>query len=185
MSEDTNVAERAARIGIVTTSDRASSGTYADRSGPAIREWLTSALQTPWREEYRLIPDDQATIAETFRTLSDELGCDLVLATGGTGPSPRDVTPEALAEVAEREFPGFGELMRKVSLEQVPTAILSRQSAATRGKTLFILLPGKPQAIDVCLNAVFPAVPYCIELMGGAYIETKPEVIEAFRPKKK
>lgn len=177
--------KQTAHIGIVTISDRASSGTYEDRSGPAIRAWLNRTLTSPWKEAYRVIPDDQATIEDTFCDLSDQQGCSLVLATGGTGPSPRDVTPEALRNIAEKEFAGFGELMRRVSLEQVPTAILSRQTAASRGSALFILLPGKPQAIDVCLNSVFAAVPYCVDLLGGAYLETDPEVIAAFRPKKK
>lgn len=174
-----------AHIGVVTVSDRASRGEYEDRSGAAIRAYLDEVLTTPYEVHYRLIPDEQDRIEATFVELADEVGCSLVLATGGTGPAPRDVTPDAMERVCPRLMPGFGELMRKVSLEQVPTAILSRQEAAIRGRTLFVLLPGKPQAISVCLDAVFPAVPYCIDLIGGAWLDTDPERIATFRPKPK
>ena len=171
------------RIGILTLSDRASSGSYEDRSGPAIAAYLDEVLQQPFESCYRLIPDDRALIEATLIELIDREGCSLVLTTGGTGPAARDVTPEATRAVADRELPGFGELMRLRSLEQVATAILSRQTAATRGSALIINLPGKPQAIALCLDAVMPAVPYCIDLIGGARLETRPERLVAFRPK--
>jgi len=173
-----------ARIGILTISDRASQGTYEDLSGPAIRAWLTRALTTPWEADYRVIPDGIDSVRDTLLELCDGAGLDLILTTGGTGPAPRDLTPEAMAAVIEKPLPGFGEQMRRVSLDGgVPTAILSRQEAGTRGKTLIINLPGKPAAIDVCLGAVFPAVPYCLDLIGAARIETDPAVVKAFRPK--
>jgi molybdopterin adenylyltransferase len=172
-----------ARIGIVTVSDRASAGTYQDLSGPAIRETLQSFLNSPWEECYRLIPDEGPVIEKTLRQLSDEEGCCLVLTTGGTGPAPRDVTPEATEAVCQKLMPGFGELMRAVSLRYVATAILSRQTAGIRGRTLIVNLPGKPKSIRECLEAVFPAIPYCIDLLGGAYLETDESVIKAFRPK--
>ena len=171
------------RIGILTLSDRASSGSYEDRSGPAIAAYLDEVLQPPFETCYRLIPDDRELIEATLIELIDRQGCSLVLTTGGTGPAARDVTPEATRAVADRELPGFGELMRLRSLEQVATAILSRQTAATRGSALIINLPGKPQAIALCLDAVMPAVPYCIDLIGGARLETRPERLVAFRPK--
>jgi molybdopterin adenylyltransferase len=171
-----------ARIGIVTLSDRASSGVYEDLSGPAIREYLTETLTSPWEAIARLIPDDQPTIERALIELCDTEGCCLVVTTGGTGPAPRDVTPEATEAVCARMMPGFGELMRKVSLEKVPTAILSRQTAGIRGGSLIINLPGKPKSIRECLGAVFPAVPYCIDLIGGPRLETNPEVCRAFRP---
>ncbi len=174
-----------ARIGIVTVSDRASRGEYEDRSGAAIRAWLEATLTTPWHAVYRLVPDEEPQIEQAFVELADEVGCSLVLATGGTGPAPRDVTPDVLERVCPRLMPGFGELMRRVSLEQVPTAILSRQDAAIRGRTLFVLLPGKPQAIEVCLGAVFPAIPYCIDLIGGAFLDADPDRVKTFRPKAK
>lgn len=170
-------------IGIVVVSDRASRGDYEDRSGPAMTAYLGEVLTTTWRQEYRLIPDERAGIAACLIELADVVECGLVLISGGTGPAPRDVTPEATADVCERILPGFGELMRSVSLAEVPTAILSRQIAATRGRTLMINLPGRPSAIRTCLNAVFAAVPYCIDLIGGARLETDPERIAAFRPK--
>lgn len=170
-------------IGIVIVSDRASRGVYEDRGGPAIREYLAAALTTPWRAEYRLVPDEREGIAACLRSLADEVRCPLVLVSGGTGPAPRDVTPEATADVCERVLPGFGEAMRTASLREVPTAILSRQMAGTRGATLIINVPGRPSSIKTCLDAVFPAVPYCIDLIGGARIETDPAVVMAFRPK--
>ena len=172
-----------ARIGMVVTSDRASAGTYEDRGGPAIRDTLNAYLTSPWEERYRLIPDDYATIVSTLTELCDREGCDLVVTTGGTGPSPRDVTPEATEAVCQRMLPGFGELMRATSLKIVPTAILSRQTAGIRGRSLIINLPGKPSSIRECLDAVFPAVPYCLDLMGATRLETDPAVMPVFRPK--
>jgi molybdopterin adenylyltransferase len=171
-----------ARIGILTVSDRVSRGEYQDRSGPAIREVLQSYLTSEWEPVARVIPDERDAIETVLAALCDESGCCLVVTTGGTGPAPRDVTPEATLAVAGREMPGFGELMRAVSLRHVPTAILSRQTAAIRGTTLIVNLPGKPAAIKECLDAVFPAIPYCIDLIGGPFLETNPEVIEVFRP---
>ncbi len=171
------------RIGIVTVSDRASAGTYQDLSGPAIREALQAFLQSPWEECYRLIPDEGPVIEATLRELCDAEGCCLVLTTGGTGPALRDVTPEATEAVCEKLLPGFGEQMRAVSLRYVPTAILSRQTAGIRGASLIVNLPGKPKSIRECMEAVFPAVPYCVDLIGGAYLETNPSVVKAFRPK--
>jgi molybdopterin adenylyltransferase len=172
-------------IGVVTASDRASAGVYQDESGPAIAAYFHKILTSPFRIERRVIPDGFESVRDTLIELADVVGCDLVVTTGGTGPSPRDLTPEATLAAAPRELPGFGELMRKVSLEQVPTAILSRQLAAHRGKCLIINLPGKPAAIELCLDAVMPAVPYCLDLIGAAYIETDPARIVAFRPKGK
>lgn len=172
-----------ARIGIVTISDRASAGTYEDLSGPAIRETLDAFLASPWEACYRLIPDEQPLIEATLKQLIDEEGCCLVLTTGGTGPALRDVTPEATEAVCEKLMPGFGEQMRAVSLRYVPTAILSRQAAGIRGKGLIVNLPGKPKSIRECLEAVFPAIPYCIDLLGGPYLETDPAVMKVFRPK--
>ncbi len=176
-------ADRPARVGIVVTSDRASAGTYQDLGGPAIRAALTAYLTSPWSDVYRLIPDDGATIADTLRELCDREACDLVVTTGGTGPAPRDVTPEATEAVCDKLLPGFGEQMRAASLRVVPTAILSRQTAGIRGRSLIINLPGKPKSIRECLDAVFPAVPYCLDLIGAARLETDPSVIAAFRPK--
>ncbi len=172
-------------IGVLTISDRASRGEYEDISGKAIIEYLEEVIKTPFRVEYKVIPDEREVIEKTLIEMADDLGCSLVLTTGGTGPAPRDVTPEATESVCEKMMPGFGELMRKVSLEQVPTAILSRQTAGIRGKCLIINLPGKPQSIRLCLNAVFPAIPYCIDLIGGAFIDTHEDKVKAFRPKKK
>lgn len=169
-------------IGIVTISDRASQGTYQDRSGPAIREWLQSVLCVPWFEHYRLIPDEQEQIEQHLIELCDQLGCSLVVTTGGTGPALRDITPEATEKVCQKMLPGFGESMRAVSLQSVPTAILSRQTAGVRGSSLILNLPGKPAAIAECLRAVFPAVGYCIDLVGGAYLDTDPTQIKTFRP---
>ena len=173
---------RPAVIGVVTASDRASAGVYADESGPAIAAYLERVLTTPFRIERRVIPDGFESVRDTIIDLADRAGCDLIVTTGGTGPSPRDLTPEATLAAAPRELPGFGELMRKVSLAQTPTAILSRQIAAHRGKCLVINLPGKPAAIELCLDAVMPAVPYCLDLIGAAYIETDPSRVKAFRP---
>ena len=170
-------------IGVVTVSDRASRGEYEDKGGPAIEAALARILASPWRAERRLVPDEQPLIEAALRDLADEVGCPLIVTTGGTGPAPRDVTPEATVAVCERLLPGFGELMRAVSLRVVPTAILSRQVAGTRGRSLVVNLPGKPSAIDDCLEAVFPAIPYCIDLMGGARLETNPDACVAFRPK--
>lgn len=174
-----------ARIGIVTVSDRASRGDYEDKGGPAIRAWLERALTSPWQPVARLIPDERAQVEATLKALCDEEGCCLVVTTGGTGPAPRDVTPEATEAVIEKLMPGFGEQMRAVSLRHVPTAILSRQLAGIRGQSLIINLPGKPAAIGECLDAVFPAVPYCIDLIGGPFITTDETVVKAFRPKAK
>lgn len=172
-----------ARIGILTISDRASAGAYEDKSGPAIEAWLRRAISTPWEADYRVIPDGLDSVRDTLIYLCDVERLDLVLTTGGTGPAPRDLTPEAMAAVVEKPLPGFGEQMRRISLTEVPTAILSRQEAGVRGKTLIINLPGKPASISVCLDAVFPAVPYALDLIGAARIETHAEVIAAFRPK--
>ena len=181
------------RIGIVSISDRASSGVYEDKGLPALREWLSRALLNPIEWEPRLIPDEQAVIAATLRELVDDAGCDLVLTTGGTGPAPRDVTPEATLAVADKEMPGFGEQMRRIGLAFVPTSILSRQVAVIRGKALVINLPGQPKAIAETLEGlpgatpplpgIFAAVPYCIDLIGGPYLETDAAVCAAFRPK--
>lgn len=174
-----------ARIGIVTLSDRASAGVYEDLSGKAIDEALTAWLATPWEKRYRLIPDDRPTIEATLIELVDVEGCSLVVTTGGTGPAPRDVTPEATEAVCEKMMPGFGELMRQVSLKSVPTAILSRQTAGIRKQALIVNLPGKPAAIRECLEAVFPAIPYCIDLIGGAFLEGTASAPKVFRPKAK
>jgi len=170
-------------IGVVTVSDRAFRGIYEDKGGPAIEAELAQILSTPWRAERRLVPDEGPQIEAALRDLADGMRCPLIVTTGGTGPAPRDVTPEATEAVCERLLPGFGELMRAVSLNSVPTAILSRQIAGTRGASLIINLPGKPSAIAECLGAVFAAIPYCIDLIGGPRIETDPSVCKAFRPK--
>ena len=171
-------------IGLVSISDRASAGVYKDEGIPALKEWLRSAIRSPeWRDETRLIADEQPVIEATLKELVDRKGCSLVLTTGGTGPAPRDVTPEATLAVAEKLMPGFGEQMRAVSLKYVPTAILSRQVAVIRGKALIINLPGQPKAIRETLDGVFAAVPYCVDLIGGPYIETDEAVVKAFRPK--
>ena len=171
-------------IGLVSISDRASAGVYKDEGIPALKEWLKSAIRSPeWRDETRLIADEQPVIEATLKELVDQKGCNLVLTTGGTGPAPRDVTPEATLAVADKVMPGFGEQMRAVSLKYVPTAILSRQVAVIRGKALIINLPGQPKAIRETLDGVFAAVPYCVDLIGGPYIETHETVVKAFRPK--
>lgn len=182
-------------IGLVSVSDRAAQGVYRDEGIPALRDWLASAIATPWRYEERLIADDQATIERTLIELSDDAGCHLILTTGGTGPAPRDVTPEATLAVGNKAMPGFGEQMRQISLHFVPTAILSRQTAVIRGKTLILNLPGQPKSIRETLAGlkdddggqivagIFAAIPYCIDLIGGPYVETHDSVVRAFRPK--
>ncbi len=172
-----------ARIGIVTVSDRASAGVYEDISGKAIIETLNDYLTSDWAPEYLVIPDEQPLIEQSLKTLADEKGCCLIVTTGGTGPAKRDVTPEATEAVCDRMMPGFGELMRNESLKYVPTAILSRQTAGLRGSCLIINLPGKPKAIRQCLDAVFPAVPYCIDLMEGPFLECNEDIIKPFRPR--
>jgi molybdopterin adenylyltransferase len=172
-----------ARIGVVTISDRASRGEYEDKGGPAIRECLTEILSSPWEPVARVIPDERPVIEETLRDLADREGCCLIVTTGGTGPARRDVTPEATEAVCEKMLDGFGEQMRAVSLKVVPTAILSRQVAGIRGKSLIVNLPGKPSAIRDCLMAVFPAIPYCVDLIEGPYLTTNENVVKAFRPK--
>jgi molybdopterin adenylyltransferase len=170
-------------IGLVSISDRASAGVYEDKGIPGLTDWFGAALTTPWRMETRLIPDEQALIERTLIELVDSVRCHLVLTTGGTGPATRDVTPEATLAVAHKVLPGFGEQMRQVSLRYVPTAILSRQVGVIRGGALILNLPGQPKAIKETLDGVFPAVPYCIDLIGGPYIETRDEVCKVFRPK--
>ena len=184
-----------ARIGLVAASDRASQGVYRDEGIPALEQWLTGALFNPLTFERRLIPDERASIEATLKELVDECACDLVITTGGTGPAPRDVTPEATLAIADREMPGFGEQMRRISLEFVPTAILSRQVAVIRKRALILNLPGQPKSIRETLEGlksaegkplvagIFAAVPYCIDLIGGPYLETRAEVVKAFRPK--
>jgi len=174
-----------AKIGIVTVSDRASRGEYVDRGGPALNDYLSETLTSPWQAESRLISDDCGVIESTLIELADEVGCCLIVTTGGTGPALRDVTPEATEAVCEKMMPGFGEQMRSVSLRYVPTAILSRQTAGIRGSCLIVNLPGSPKAIGECLDAVFAAVPYCIDLIDGPFVETNPERIVAFRPGQK
>ncbi len=173
------------KIGVVTASDRASAGIYDDISGKAIMETMQAYLQNELEFVYRCIPDEQSEIEKALKELAYDEGCDLIVTTGGTGPAPRDVTPEATEAVCQKMMPGFGELMRQVSLKYVPTAILSRQTAGICHKSLIINLPGKPKSIRECLDAVFPAVPYCIDLIGGRYMVTDESVIKAFRPKGK
>lgn len=170
------------RIGIVTVSDRASRGEYEDLGGPAMRSWLEKALASEWEAVPRMVPDEQNQIEAVLRDLCDNEGCCLVVTTGGTGPAKRDVTPEATEVVCDKILDGFGELMRSVSLQFVPTAILSRQIAGIRGESLIVNLPGKPAAIADCLNAVFPAVPTCITLIDGPWLETNDDFVKAFRP---
>ena len=184
-------------IGLLSISDRAAQGVYADQGIPALEEWFGRALSSRWRAEKRLIADDRATIEGTLIELVDEVGCQLVLTTGGTGPAPRDVTPEATLAVADKVLPGFGEEMRRISLNFVPTAILSRQVGVVRGRALILNLPGQPKSIretlegvkspdgTVIVGGIFAAVPYCIDLIGGPYIETADQVVKAFRPKAK
>ena len=173
------------KIGILTLSDRASAGIYEDLSGKAIINTLNEYLISEWKPVYEVIPDDRELIEEALKDMADTQECCLIVTTGGTGPDPKDLTPEATEAVCERMMPGFGELMRQVSLQYVPTAILSRQTAGIRGKSLIINLPGKPKSIRECLDAVFPAVPYCIDLIHGPYLECNEEVIKPFRPKAK
>ena len=174
-----------AKIGVVTVSDRASQGDYEDRGGPAICEYLKEILTSQWEDVSQIIPDEQPVIEQTLQQMCDTAGCCLVITTGGTGPTTRDVTPEATEAVSEKMMPGFGELMRQVSLQAVPTAILSRQTAGIRGNSLIVNLPGQPKAIKECLDAVFPAIPYCIDLIGGPFLTTDESRLVAFRPKKK
>ena len=171
------------RIGLLTVSDRASRGEYEDLGGPAMQAWFEKALISNWEAVALIVPDEQEQVEQALKKLADEEGCCLIVTTGGTGPARRDITPEATEAVCDKILDGFGEQMRAVSLKFVPTAILSRQMAGIRGQSLIINLPGKPSAIDDCLNAVFPAVPYCIDLLEGPYLETDEAVITAFRPK--
>jgi molybdopterin adenylyltransferase len=183
------------QIGVVSISDRASGGVYEDKGIPALMEWFEAAIESPWRAEQRLIPDEQSEIEQTLIDLVDVFGCHLIVTTGGTGPAPRDVTPEATLAVADREMPGFGEEMRRISRHFVPTAILSRQTAVIRKSSLIVNLPGQPKAIretleglrdaqgGLSVEGIFAAIPYCIDLIGGPYITTHPSVCRAFRPK--
>ncbi|MGE0590676.1 MAG: molybdopterin adenylyltransferase [Cyclobacteriaceae bacterium] len=173
-----------ARIGIINVSDRASKGIYEDLPGKAIVETLNEYLRSDWEKEYAIIPDEQNLIEEALIDMADNKGCCLIVTSGGTGPALRDVTPEATEAVCEKMMPGFGELMRSVSLQYVPTAILSRQTAGIRNKTLIVNLPGKPKAIRQCLDAVFPAIPYCIDLLEGPFLECNEDIIKPFRPAK-
>jgi molybdopterin adenylyltransferase len=173
---------RSARIGILTISDRASAGLYKDESGPAIRSMLEEILTSPWEAVARIVPDGLESVRDALVDLVDHAGCDLVLTTGGTGPAPRDLASEGTEAACEKMMPGFGELLRRKSLEQVPTAILSRQTAGIRGRALIVNRPGKPSSIRVSLLAIFPAIPYCLDLIGAARIETDPAVVQAFRP---
>jgi molybdopterin adenylyltransferase len=170
-------------IGILTVSDRASRGQYADLSGPAIAAYLQDVLATPFTPVVRLVADEVPDIGRALVDLCDVAACSLVLTTGGTGPAPRDVTPEATEAVCDRMMPGFGEAMRAASLAVVPTAILSRQTAGLRGRSLIVNLPGKPKSLAECLDAVMPAIPYCLDLIGGDRLDTRPERLVAFRPK--
>ena len=174
-------ADETCRFGILTASDRATAGEYEDRSGPAINQFLEDALTSPWEVSRRLVEDEQNVIEQTLIDLCEE-GCSVIITTGGTGPAPRDVTPEATEAVCERMLPGFGEQMRAISLKHVPTAVLSRQTAGIRGSTLILNLPGSPRSIREILDEIFAAVPYCVDLIGGPYITTEPSVVESFRP---
>lgn len=177
------MSEESPRIGILTVSDRASRGIYEDRSGPAIETALREYLATPCEYLRRIVPDERGEIVEAIRGLASE-GCSLICTTGGTGPAPRDVTPEAMAEACEKLLPGFGEVMRRASLDAgVPTAILSRQTAGIVGRSLVVNLPGKPDSVRVCLDAIMPAIPYCIDLVGGDFLEGDPRVVKVFRPR--
>lgn len=173
---------KAIRIGIINVSDRASQGIYEDIPGKAIVSTLNEYLLSSWEKQYAVIPDEQSLIEKTMISMADEKQCCLIITSGGTGPALRDVTPEATEAVCSKMMPGFGELMRMESLKYVPTAILSRQTAGIRNQTLIVNLPGKPKAIRQCLDAVFPAIPYCIDLLNGPYIECRPEIIKVFRP---
>ncbi|MEQ8361460.1 MAG: molybdopterin adenylyltransferase [Cyclobacteriaceae bacterium] len=173
-----------ARIGIINVSDRASKGIYEDLPGKAIVDSLNEYLVSDWEKEYAIIPDEQDLIEQTLIDMADNKGCCLIVTSGGTGPALRDVTPEATEAVCNKMMPGFGELMRSVSLQYVPTAILSRQTAGIRNNTLIVNLPGKPKAIRQCLDAVFPAIPYCIDLLEGPYLECNEDIVKPFRPAK-
>ena len=183
MTEMSDTTGQPAKLGVLTVSDRASRGEYEDRGGPAIVDYLEGVVDSPFEAVREIVSDDRFAIEAAIIRLVDVEGCSLVATTGGTGPAPRDVTPEATAAVIEKELPGFGEQMRRASLEFVPTAILSRQTAGIRGKALVLNLPGKPKAIAECLDAVFAAIPYCLDLVGGAYLETNDSRFTAFRPK--
>jgi len=174
-------ADETCHFGILTASDRATAGEYEDRSGPAINQFLEEALTSPWEVSRRLVEDEQEIIEQALIDLCDE-GCSVIITTGGTGPAPRDVTPEATEVVCERMLPGFGEQMRAISLKHVPTAVLSRQTAGIRGSTLILNLPGSPRSIREILDEIFAAVPYCVDLIGGPYITTEPSVVDSFRP---
>jgi molybdopterin adenylyltransferase len=182
-SADARAPRATIRIGVINVSDRASAGAYEDTPGKACVALLLEWLSTPFDVDYKVVPDEQALIEAELRRMSDEAGCCLIVTTGGTGPSPRDVTPEATSAVCEKILPGFGELMRSASLAFVPTAILSRQTAGIRKRTLIVNLPGRPKAIRENLEAVFPAIPYCIDLIGGPRLETNEALMKAFRPK--
>ena len=171
-----------AKIGIINVSDRASRGEYSDLPGQEVKRLLNLWLSSPWEAEYAIIPDEQELLEKELMDMADTKACSLIVTTGGTGPAVRDVTPEATIAVCEKLLPGFGEQMRQVSLQYVPTAILSRQTAGIRGRTLIVNLPGKPKSIRECLEAVFPAIPYCIDLIGGSYLESNPETMKVFRP---
>lgn len=173
------------KIGVINVSDRASQGIYEDIPGKEAVRLLRKYLTTDFEPVYRVIPDEQDQLEETMKFLADKAGCCLVVTTGGTGPAPRDVTPEATLAVCEKMLPGFGEAMRAESLKIVPTAILSRQTAGTRGNCLIVNLPGKPKAIEECLRIIFPAIPYCIDLLGGPHLDSNPEAMKIFRPKQK
>jgi molybdopterin adenylyltransferase len=175
----------AVKIGVLTVSDRASRGQYEDRGGPAIREYLADVLTSPWQDVSQIVPDEQPLVEQALVEMIDDQKCCLLITTGGTGPTVRDITPEATEAVCQKMLPGFGELMRLESLKKVPTAILSRQTAGIRDGCLIVNLPGQPKAICECLDAVFPAIPYCIDLIGGPYLTTNEQRVVAFRPKKK
>ena len=182
-ASSSDAAPTLASIGVLTVSDRASRGEYEDLGGPAIIAWVEDVLQSPWKAVPRVVPDDAEAIRSALLELCDDNGCCLVVTTGGTGPAPRDITPEITEAVCDKLLPGFGELMRRVSFEKVPTAILSRQTAGVRGGALIVNLPGQPRAIGECLEAVFPAIPYCVDLIGGPWLVTDPERLASFRPK--
>ena len=174
-------ADETCHFGILTASDRATAGEYEDRSGPAINQFLEEAITSPWEVSRRLVEDEQEVIEQALIDLCEE-GCSVIITTGGTGPAPRDVTPEATEAVCKRMLPGFGEQMRAISLKHVPTAVLSRQTAGIRGSTLILNLPGSPRSIREILDEIFAAVPYCVDLIGGPYITTEPSVVDSFRP---
>ncbi len=185
MTDNTDLNMSKIKIGVLTASDRASAGVYEDLSGQAIIDTLNAYLVSEWEPVYKVIPDDQSGVEDALIEMADKQNCCLIVTTGGTGPAPRDLVPEATASVCEKMMPGFGELMRQVSLQYVPTAILSRQTAGIRGRSLIVNLPGKPKSIRECLDAVFPAIPYCVDLIEGPYLEANEEIIKVFRPKVK